>query len=441
MINNIRYMRLDMADGSKDDESLTTPGVSEIPIALACSNTALYSVVQQAGSGPNTTYRIMNADLEVQYSTSPTAPGGSTPMILADSYGDGIASYAFLGPNSFDATTQCFAPIFDPGTVWIHVVGTNDSINQTPSDALVDPAGNVFVAGTVAGNGFLMKIQPAVLVMANNIVTGGATAACEIQMRPRDTAGATFTLTSGNPALAVVPPTVTVPQFGPNVGFNITTTPVTTNTNVAINARYRGIVLQSTLTIAAPLVTEVTIAPNSVFGGVNTVGTVKISGKAPVGGKVVSLGSDLTSAATVPASTTIAAGVSAKTFIITTLPVSANKGVVISATTGIVTKTAFMAVNAAWLINLGVSPASVTGGSGATVTATLNGKAPTAGYSVQLVSGAPAVVITPSSLAVPSGLLTGSIGINTSAVTTSINVTLVGYRGPYIRTTTLTVNP
>ena len=112
--------------------------------------------------------------------------------------------------------------------------------------------------------------------------------------------------------------------------------------------------------------------PSSVQGGSPSTGTVTLSGPAPVGGALVSLSSDNTSAATVPASVTVAAGASSATFAVTTSAVSGSTAVTISALYGGVTRTAPLTVTPlAALSSLQVNPSSVKGGSPSTGTVTL----------------------------------------------------------------------
>ena len=79
------------------------------------------------------------------------------------------------------------------------------------------------------------------------------------------------------------------------------------------------------------VLTALGVNPSSVLGGSLSTGTVTLSGPAPAGGAVVSLGSDNTLAANVPASVTVAGGATSATFPITTSAVSRSTAVTISA--------------------------------------------------------------------------------------------------------------
>lgn len=256
---------------------------------------------------------------------------------------------------------------------------------------------------------------------------------------PSPVGGATFDLFSNNMA-ATVPASVTIPEGQSSATFTINTTPVSANAKPLINARYSGIVLQSTFDLAAPLIKSVTATPQSQYGGNNITGAVYLTGKAPTGGKVVTLGSSNTAKATVPASTTLAAGSIGKTFIITTFPTLINASSVITATTGAVSKTVFIAILAPVLLDATLASSSIQGGTTTTMTVTLGSKAPS-GYTVTLLSGATSFVQLPSSYSVPAGTTTANIPVLTSSVTTSTPITLVAYRGPYVKVMTLTLTP
>jgi hypothetical protein len=87
----------------------------------------------------------------------------------------------------------------------------------------------------------------------------------------------------------------------------------------------------------------VALNPSSVKGGSSSTGTVTLSGPASSGGAVVYLTSSA-SAATVPASVTVAAGATSATFTVNTTAVTTSTPATISATYGGATKTASVTV-------------------------------------------------------------------------------------------------
>jgi hypothetical protein len=90
--------------------------------------------------------------------------------------------------------------------------------------------------------------------------------------------------------------------------------------------------------------------------------------------------------------------------------------------------------------SLNVSPASVTGGTPATGTVTLNGPAPAGGAQVALSSNNPAVSA-PASVTVAAGATSATFSLGTSAVADSTAVTITASYGGATRTATLTVLP
>jgi hypothetical protein len=97
-----------------------------------------------------------------------------------------------------------------------------------------------------------------------------------------------------------------------------------------------------------------------VTGGNSSTGTITLSGPAPTGGLVVTLASNNTAAATVPASVTVPAGATGATFTISTKAVTASTGVLVSATGGGVTRSATLTVNPATADTVGVTKVEYT---------------------------------------------------------------------------------
>lgn len=319
-----------------------------------------------------------------------------------------------------------------------HLAGVS---NGTGQQLLTDSAGNFYVTTSEGSGETLKRSQVARLTFSANNVTGGTAVNGVITLPEQATSNQLWVLASGNASAASVPANVTLTAGNTTATFPVTVNGVTANTNVAINARFNGFITQTTLTLIPSNASVVVVNPNVVVGGVATQGTVTLTGKAPTGGRTVTLASNKTNVATVPASVNVAAGQTSANFAITTFGVNANQGVVITATTGAVSKTAFFAVNAPSLTNLTVAPGSVKGGLNATATITINGIAPTGGFSIVLISGAPGLVTLPANGVVPAGQTTVNVNVPTSSVTSSTAVTLFATRSGIYRTTTLTLTP
>jgi hypothetical protein len=322
-----------------------------------------------------------------------------------------------------------------------------DELLVTVGDGLVplqlfsDAAGNFYVNADTSTTSTIARIQPADLNISNPLVIGGVGTSASILLASPASGDQTWSLTSSNPAAASVPATVVVPNNSSSANFNITTFPVAANSNVSINARFNGFIVQKTVTLVASVISSVSVSPNVVIGGVATAGTVTLTGGAPAGGKLTTLSTNKPEVASVPASVNVPAGSSTVGFAITTFGVNANQGVVVTATTGAVSKTAFFAVNAPSLTSISIAPGSVQGGQSATLTLNINGIAPTGGFSILLFSGVPALVVLSASASIPAGAVTHNVNVPTNAVTSNTLVLIFATRSGIYKTTTITLTP
>ncbi len=82
----------------------------------------------------------------------------------------------------------------------------------------------------------------------------------------------------------------------------------------------------ATAAVGPPTLASVTLNPTSVTGGSSATGTVALTGPAPSGGLAVSLSSNNSDVATVPATVTLPAGATPATFIVRSLPVTKSDG-------------------------------------------------------------------------------------------------------------------
>jgi hypothetical protein len=170
---------------------------------------------------------------------------------------------------------------------------------------------------------------------------------------PAPSGGAAVSVTSSNSAVAKVPASVTVSGGGTSGSFTVTTSSVTTATDVQLKAAYSGAIVSATLTVQPTTVSpppsalslaSLSLAPSTVRSGGSSQGTVTLSGPAPTGGVQVNLLSSNTSVATVPSSVVVPAGASAATFIVQTGRVKTSANVTVSASSGGVTQQATLLV-------------------------------------------------------------------------------------------------
>jgi uncharacterized repeat protein (TIGR03803 family) len=229
-----------------------------------------------------------------------------------------------------------------------------------PQAALVQGAdGGLYgstVVGGASGLGVLFRVDPAAAPAASltsvtlnpTQVTGGSPSTGTVTLSaPAPSGGASVLLTSSSPALASVPGSVTVAAGSTSASFPVTTVTVTSAATATITGTYGGQSRSATLTVVPPAgvtLSSLTLSPTLVRGGFNSVGTVRLTAAAPAGGAVVTLKSSSPGVASVPASVTVAAGLSSVTFTVRTVRVIRSTTVTISAAYGGATKTALLTV-------------------------------------------------------------------------------------------------
>jgi len=178
-------------------------------------------------------------------------------------------------------------------------------------------------------------------------VAGGSSALGTVTLPSAAPSGGTVvTLASNQPGAASVPASVTVPAGATSATFTITTFP-SAGTTVQLSARLVDSILFAAIGVnpaaQTAALSAVTVSPATVAGGTSSIGTVTLSAAAPSGGMVVSLSGNST-AATTPASVTVAAGHTSANFTIATTSVTASTQATITAAAGGVTRTASLTV-------------------------------------------------------------------------------------------------
>ncbi len=173
-------------------------------------------------------------------------------------------------------------------------------------------------------------------------------------------------------------------------------------------------------TAGAPILASLSINPSVFKGGESTRGTVTLSAAAPAGGLTVALAADDT-AATVPASMTVAEGASTGTFVITSKEIPAEVRIRITATAEGTSLTAWIRVTTRTPMTLTVDPVRIIGGEDATATVTIKSSAPAGGTVVRLASeGGDAIV--PSTMTIAQGARSGTFAIQTRDVSRDTEV-------------------
>jgi len=202
--------------------------------------------------------------------------------------------------------------------------------------------------GTFGGShAKLLEIQPApagtptVLTVGVNpraVIGGNPTRGTVSLIMPAPAGGATVALSTSDPALAQVPPTLSIAPGNSANSFDITTGRVFLQGSVRIDATAGGVTKSFWMDLgsdpnAPPLLQSVSVSPTSVAGGSTATGTVFLSQPAPLGegqGIWVTLATS-SSVATAPGVVNVPAGQTSANFTITTRTVSSSTPVTITA--------------------------------------------------------------------------------------------------------------
>jgi hypothetical protein len=267
------------------------------------------------------------AAAEYYVDAPPWRNGTPVPMTPADGNFDGAVETATAAVGQLEGSHILYVRAQDEQGNWGPVRATFSPGDSSSCAYAVTPASLSFDAGRGAG-----------------AVTVTATSGC----------GWTSSVSSGASWI-----TITSAGFGTgdgSVSFSVEPNNGTSSRTGTLTVSGRIF----TVTQGAFTLNSFTLNPTSVKGGQPSTGTLNFTGTAPAGGAVVSLSSNNTAAATVPATVTVPAGVSSHTFSVTTQPVAANSSASITVKYGAVTWTILLTLTPAVL-----APTSLTATPGA----------------------------------------------------------------------------
>jgi hypothetical protein len=237
--------------------SITVAGGSAVsqPFTITTASIrALTDVTVSASDGTNTkqaTLTVAPASLTaVKLSPKSVVGGKSTTNNTVSLNGPAPAAGAVVTLSSSNSAVAAV-----PASVTVPA-GATASPTFTITTTAVATQTEVTISGTYRGATKTATItvnspQLALLTLRPTSVKGGGTTTQNILAlnAPAPAGGAIVMLTSGNPAVASVPATVTIPSGATSTSFTITTTAVTANTLVPITGTYGGSTKSATLTV------------------------------------------------------------------------------------------------------------------------------------------------------------------------------------------------
>ena len=362
------------------------------------------------------------------------APAGGAVVTLASQYPERVGVPASVTVPAGTTSATFTATSVDARTVVSSaIMGTYGGSAQAwflavvPSEPTLELGPFSLSAPTVQGGG---TVQATVATAGSGFIAGPG--------------GAIVHLGSTNPAVASVPPSVTIPQGASSTTFTVTTQPVTISTSVTIVATRSSMKVQPLEVLPPGTLSALAFSPNPAIGTGGSTGTVTLGGVAPAGGKVVTLSSSNTTWVRVPASVTVPAGATSAAFAAaTTSDPTQGQFAIVTATADGVSRTNTLNVNppppGPALSALALSPTTVTGGGTSTGTVTVGGTVSACCVIVSLASSNAAATV-PASVSVPVGSSSVQFPVTTTSVAASTAVTITATRGGITRTAVLTVN-
>lgn len=189
----------------------------------------------------------------------------------------------------------------------------------------------------------------------------------------------------------------------------------------------------------APLqpVNSFEVSPQEVIGGTSTTGTITLSSPATGDGMTFVMSSQ--PGLSYPATVTVPAGSTQATFTINTDAVSQSLStLIVAGGNGLTLKNTI--ILDPLLAGMAASSSTVQGGSSASATVRLNGRAPAGGTTIALSSNNAAVRV-PASVKVSAGSTSGKFTVTTGAVSSPITATVTGTSGAATMSFYLTVTP
>jgi len=282
----------------------------------------------------------------------------------------------------------------------------------------------VFWSEDVAGNTeekrtLILPVSPVSFNIEPESLLGGGTATGVIRLSgPAPTGGLAIALKSSSVAVKPLA-SVLIPAGQDRITVSLPTLGVATSTVATITATGNAISVSGTLTVLPGVLSDISITPGKVPGGLAASVTISTSAAAPSTGMKVFLLSD-DPAFVVPPTATIPAGKTSVVIVAKTLVVGSDTDVKVTASVNGVVVDEDVTVQAARVAAVSIAPVVVLGGKPAVGTITLTGVAPKEGLIVVLSEDISAASV-PASVAIKAGAKVGTFTVTTSAVSQAVS--------------------
>ncbi len=291
-----------------------------------------------AGVNLTTSITILPAQIQSITLSNSTVVGGAQISIsgtatLAGPAATGGTVVTLTSSNTKVATVLASVKV-PAGASSVNFVVTHLRVSATQTVTISGKTGTVSKGTTLVVNPFQlvsMSISPS-SVPGTKSASGSVT----LNAVPGTKSGAIIVKLSSPSKAVKLPASVSV-AIGTSVGkFTVGTVAVSSDTVAVVTGTYGSSAQTANLTVTAPTLVGFKVTPTTVKGSATTkvVVTVTLSGPAPTGGMAVALSSSNSSAATLPASVVIPAGLTSASFTVGHKAVTATTSVTLTSRLG-----------------------------------------------------------------------------------------------------------
>jgi len=306
---------------------------------------------------------------------------------------------------------------------------TNTSTSLSQTLAADGGGGSLLLAaagGSGGGGGGGSGPPVSSLSCSPSTIAPGSLTTCTVTLTTAAPSGGAVVVLGSSSDYISIPSSVTIAAGALSGTFTAKASSSAPAITATLTARSGGTTVSTSINVSAVTLSSITCSPGTVAATDSSACTVSLSVPAPSGGVVVALSSSI-SAATVPATATIAAGSSSTSITATTSSVSSSQSALITASYSGVTQTASLTiVPAASLSSLTCTLPAVAGtptmGSASSATCKLTLASSTSATESFSLSAAPPLTA-PASVSVPSGSSSATFTINSAILPTTAGQT------------------
>jgi hypothetical protein len=304
---------------------LTTVNAATIPVTGACSQLSCPTfggqIQDDVSMAANSTVTLsLSAGQGVGLSSvtlNPTTVAGGSPTQGTVTLNGSAATNVVVSLSS-DKTAATV-----PASVTVTAGNSSATFTVTTTAVTTSTTATITATYNSVSKTAPLTVTPVVALSGVSLnptsVAGGSPSTGTVTLTGAAPTGGIVVSLSSNRTAAIVPATVTVTAGNSKATFTVATTAVATSTVATITATYTSVSKTASLTITpAALLSSLSLNPTSVAGGNSSTGTVTLSGPAPTGGVSISLNSNNSFIASVPASITIPGGSATGSFTVST---------------------------------------------------------------------------------------------------------------------------